>query len=482
MILRNATWLLLGRTFGDGLSFIFYVCLARAYGEAAMGEWAFAFALAGIASIAVEFGIRNLLTRIVARDPAEAARKAGPLVVTQALVAGLMGIGLVILVNAADYSPALRWLVGGAFAALSLKVMGMTFVGCLDAVDAMGRSALIDVSARITIVALGLALIFSGASLPVVMLSQVAGGAVYLAMAASWTRKRFGALSVRPRLAMLRVVVPMALPFACNGALHLLNSRIDVVMLLHLAGERATGAYGVALRCLDPLLLVSMSAGFALYPSLARGLANPDGAPARLIADGLRWLALAGALGALLLVTVGDEVIVLVFGEEFRDAGELLRWMAALYLLRSLAVGYFRFLLATDRERLQLSIQAVAVTVNVALNIVLIPRFGAHGAIWASIASEAMMVIAFHVACARSLPKGLIGVAARIALISTAAAGLGLFLRAVAPWPATALAVVAVLAVGSGALGVLDRQDLRRVTRVFRRGAPPCPAERSSEA
>ena len=62
-MLKKTTWLLSGRIIADGLSFVFYLALARTFGKVGIGNYSFAFAVAALFGLVVQFGLRNLVTR-----------------------------------------------------------------------------------------------------------------------------------------------------------------------------------------------------------------------------------------------------------------------------------------------------------------------------------------------------------------------------------------------------------------------------------
>jgi O-antigen/teichoic acid export membrane protein len=138
----------------------------------------------------------------------------------------------------------------------------------------------------------------------------------------------------------------------------------------------------------------------------------------------LNRLALSAGMG-LALGTMGASAWVagILLGPVSAPAAQLLTILA---ISRSwVVVAYVATakLVHGHRERRQLAVALAAVALNVGLNLVLIPRFGATGAAVATIATEALTV-AFFVVGVRPLSGVRVG--GRVALVGGAAVAVAL--------------------------------------------------------
>jgi O-antigen/teichoic acid export membrane protein len=112
-------------------------------------------------------------------------------------------------------------------------------------------------------------------------------------------------------------------------------------------------------------------------------------------AELLKWmtgLMLIAALAAILVLGwLGPWVIELAYGESYETSAELLFWLSLAlffvmpnYILTQAAI-------ANNKSGLYAWITVVTSIGNVSMNLYLIPQYGAVGAAWATIASEALM-------------------------------------------------------------------------------------------
>lgn len=442
-IVGRAFWLLAGRVIGDLGLFVYYLLLARRFGASGIGDYSFAFAFASFFTLGVDFGLRNLLTRRVARSSEEAPRVAVSVALTQGAFALLLLTVMLLVARVAGYPPDLVGYLVLAFLALALQVMGVSFAAFLEAVGEMRLSALAALLQKGIVVVAGIALVLGGASLAMVMAAHVLSGVVYFAVAWRWTRRKFGRfdMALRPRLAW--TLLTAALPFLATAALWEIYSRIDIVMLHLFRSEVETGLYAAAYKLISAPLFVAQLVGVAVFPTLARAVADESPELERVFRDTLRVLAVLGLAGGVLLLTAGDALPVLLFGEEFRASGRLVRLMAPLFVLEFGMVPLWRLLLAMDRERTLVLLRLVSVGLNVALNLVLIPLYGPMGAVVTSLISEGLLAVAQLVLCLRVVPSPFGGRGPTLVAITVAAVLAGLGVRSFLPWPIAAVVAVA---------------------------------------
>ena len=454
-ILQMTTWLVGGRAVGDVLSFVFYIALARRFGESGVGDYSFAFALAALFGLGVEFGLRPLITREVARDPERARPYAMTLFAVQAGLGLLLGAGLIGLALAGGYSPDVRALLILAYLGIALRSIGVSFVAYLEAVEAMDKSALLEVIGKLAVAAVGLFFVLGGFPLTTVMAAHVVGGVVYLVMAVIWARSRFGSLLGRFDPQLARSTLIAALPFLGATALYELYTRIDVLMLHSLIGEAETGRYAVAMRLATAPVVLANLTGFAIYPHLSRN--DPGGA--RLFLRSLKWLGMIGMAGALVLLTAGDSLLLVLFGADFALSADIVRWLAILLFVQFVGVPYWRFLYAANRERGVLLLQGLSLGLNVLLNALLIPRWGAYGAAGASIASNILLTGSFQWACASLVPAPYARMSVRLLAAGGFGAGVGISMQAVLPWYVVAPATLVAFAAAASLMRIFTARD-----------------------
>ncbi len=106
-----------------------------------------------------------------------------------------------------------------------------------------------------------------------------------------------------------------------------LSQHAAPVMLAFYYGAAAAGLYGLALRLLQvPIQVISQSIR-QVYLKRASTVHNAEGRLFPLYAKTTAGLALVGIAPACLIAVWGPEILAVVLGEQWREAGEYARWM-----------------------------------------------------------------------------------------------------------------------------------------------------------
>ena len=166
--------------------------------------------------------------------------------------------------------------------------------------------------------------------------------------------------------------------------------QLDQVFVRALAGAAASGLYGAAARVVFAANMTGGLVAMAVYPELARHRDDPA-AFARQLRAALRLaLLLCAGVSAGVLFLAAPFVSVL-YGDRFAGAAALLRVLAPVTAVNGVVAVSVCAANALGRERLVLRAAAVLLAVNVALNWLLVPRYGAVAAAWVSLAGEVLM-------------------------------------------------------------------------------------------
>ncbi len=156
--------------------------------------------------------------------------------------------------------------------------------------------------------------------------------------------------------------------------------RLDIVLVAIIRGPAAAAIYTVATRFLVLGQLGGSAISMAAQPRLSERFAREDRRGANSIFQvSTAWLVLLTWPLYLVAVTFGPEVLT-VFGQTYR-AGSTVIVILALAMLVSTACGQVDVvLISTGRSALSLANGLLALTVNIGVDLVLIPRYGITGA------------------------------------------------------------------------------------------------------
>jgi O-antigen/teichoic acid export membrane protein len=466
---RGALSLFVLQTLARGLALLFVVAVARAVVPAEFGRYSIVTGLVLFGSLLADFGTTAAITRTVSRDPT----RSEPLLSGTLPVSAVLGLlaygGAVLFAALADYPPeaVVDVLIGGL--TLPLAAVLTSLLGALD-----GRG-LISVRARVTflqtfVITVGGAVpVLLGAGIRAAIVAVPAGAGVSLLAAAIEARRRrvwtgrFGF-----DVAVSRDLFRRAVPFALLGGLVAIYRRFDL-LVLSLLGTRAQVAdYDIALRVLEAVAylgaMVSAPALFLLSRRLGAG--DREGAQ-RAYDTAARATYLVGLPCSAGLVALHGTLAPALFGRAYVGAAAPIAILGGQVWLEFLGGLQGALLLAGERLRRAVVLEATVMVVLAGLDVALIARYRVVGASVALAIFQLVNVVAFRAfnrrASGLTLPFPPPQLVFAAVVCGAAAWGVGHVSLPLAV--VTGVAAYAAVLLATGAVTDADRDMLRRITR-----------------
>jgi O-antigen/teichoic acid export membrane protein len=177
------------------------------------------------------------------------------------------------------------------------------------------------------------------------------------------------------------------------GGFHVISSRTDILMLGAMATADAVGIYNVATRSTDMLVLVLMPIHRSLSPMIAGLYAAGDRVRLQqIITRTTRTIGLLSLPIAAGLIFFGSWFL-LLFGPRFVEGQVPLAILAASRYFGMLMGPVTMLLIMTTHDRIAAYMVGGTTVINVILNLVLIPRWGATGAAIATASSGLLAAV-----------------------------------------------------------------------------------------
>jgi len=393
-VLENFLSLGSGIVISKAVAFIGTAYLARRLGVYGFGVIGFATAVCSYFAIALKAGFGPVGAREVARHPGQVAPvSAGVIVLRLALAGGILlltYLGTLVL----DKPEVVKWVVmltALTYVSLSLDT-GWVYKG-------LARNRRVGVSlimAQAIYVAAILLLVRGPGDILWVPLSVVFGeivAAAYLAV------PLFKGSSWAPDLPKARSIFRSSIPFVIGQLLRALINVFDVVLLALLLGEVAVGLYTAAYRICFLVMLIGHSLQVAYLPALSRAAHRSSARASQLVNRALEFaaaLSIPMATGGVLLAS---PLLIHLFGPEYGNGADAFRLLLISVAFIFVHGVFGTTLLAHDRIRVLMWIQALGASLNVVLNLILIPSHGIVGAAVATVAAEGLILTLDYLAC-----------------------------------------------------------------------------------
>jgi O-antigen/teichoic acid export membrane protein len=376
----------------SALALALSVVLARVLGPEGRGSYALLTLAAMIGAALGTFGFEGASVFILGRQPERArAILAGSLLL--AAVSGTTIAGLLVWFAAGPGSwlpDAAQGLVIVASLAIPFLILTMLLNGALIGLGRVSDSAWLGTgSVALSLLLVSLASLAPGARLAAVVWAFTLCAVVQAGVPFALVMRAVGGPLVDPRPAFAGGV-GYSLTTHASTILHMLHLRADVFLMTLFLGPRDVGLYALAQAVCEWVWLLPRSAATVLFPFVS---ASDD---RRALAATTRTCRVAFTLAGLAALCLGIAtpwLIPALFGTAFRGSILPIRLLLPGIWVGSIAGSLSSFLAGRGRPELPLLTSLLSLTLNVSLNLALVPRHGIAGAAIASAVSYSFMTV-----------------------------------------------------------------------------------------
>ena len=387
-IVHNIGWLFFDKILRMGVGFFVGVWIVRYLGPEQFGLLSFATAFVGLFGAFATLGLQSIVVRDIVRNPDRAPETLGTTAILQ-LIGGTAAY-LIVLIAIAYLRP------DDAIVRSIVAILGSTMLLKASEISVYWFES--KVLSKYTVwVQNGIFLVF--ATVKVVLILQQASliafvwtmlaEAVVVAIILLGVMSKYGLLLTKLRINIksAKSLLKDSWPLLLSGIAVTIYMKIDQIMLGHMIGVEAVGIYSAALRISEVWYFIPMTIVASTFPAILESKKRSEKqyyARLQKLFDLMVVISVGLALPTTFLST---SIVTLLFGETYGDAGMILSihiWAAVFVFL---GVASSQWYIAEGRQVLSLQRTVIGAFVNVALNLWLIPVYGAVGAALATLIS-----------------------------------------------------------------------------------------------
>lgn len=371
----------------------------RAVGAEAYGLYAALLSLGFLLNIVLDLGITNYNTRHIAQHTplmgkyvGGVAAMRGGLMLAYALLT--VGAGIALGYQGAQLGM-LGWLVLNQALVASILYLRSNIQGA----QRFRQDSLLSVLDRLLLI-MGVGWLLWGRAggapfrIEWFVWAQTAAYGITLLVAVVLVRRLSGPLRVAWKPAFSWVVIKRSFPFALLILLMTFYYRIDTVMIERLLPEGAAqaGIYYQGFRWFEALNMLGYLVAGLLLPMFSRML-KEHADVSSLTALAFK-LMLASSLGVAVFGTWhAEEVMALLYREHTSEAAPVFALLMWSFVAVCTTYVFGTLLTAAGSLRWLNWMAAGGAALNIALNLVLIPRMQAEGAAWAALTSQVLTAV-----------------------------------------------------------------------------------------
>jgi O-antigen/teichoic acid export membrane protein len=201
-----------------------------------------------------------------------------------------------------------------------------------------------------------------------------------------------------------RSFLPVCLIMGFASMMSMIYDQIDTVMLRYMRSERELGLYVASYSMMTLAMSFALILGQVFFPLLSQTTGQDRDNERRYL--GWLWQA---SIGLSLPIATGGFILAepltnFVLGSQYTGTATLFRWLMLTVIAGPMASYFGSQLIPIARERKYLAAVVAGAAVNVVLNLLLIPRYGAIAAAFTTAISQAVVAFMnFHFV--RDLPR-----------------------------------------------------------------------------
>lgn len=193
----------------------------------------------------------------------------------------------------------------------------------------------------------------------------------------------------------VKKMVKNAIPIGAFYMTLTVYNYIDTIMLSSMRGDYEVGLYSASYKIYEGPVLIPAIIGSVFMPRLARLFIDNKTEFMSLLEDGLKYVIILAILVAINGIFLSNPVILLTFGDQYVDSVNslkiLLAGMAFVFVINFLQTA----MISIDMQKIVLYISLFGLTMNVVVNLILIPLYGYIGAAIATVVTEGLICVIF---------------------------------------------------------------------------------------
>lgn len=392
-ILNNSLLRVSGYAIGAALFFATIVLIARHLGTEGFGHFSFILAVVSVFQLVADMGVRNIVIRDIALDRAQFRRHLGT-ARTLLWSLSLLSLGcLVGLAHLLDLGTDRRYAMYLAGLAVIVTFYGLAYSAVLRAFEEMEWDILGFVLHKVIFLALIWLLRQTSLGLQGVFAAMLLANALqwlyyWIVVSLRHGRARPN-LDVTAAWALLRE----ALPLGIAEIFRRLTRHVDKLLLAALSTPVALGLFSAAYKFLEAMAPFAANLTLPLFPVFSRFAQLSPRKLFRAYEQSLKFLYVLGMPLAVAMFVLSERIVVLFFGEAYREAEAALRLMAPAVVLLLPTSVYGYVFTALGRQGLYMGCVAAALLVKALVALLLIPTLSFQGAAIATLAAEAALFI-----------------------------------------------------------------------------------------
>jgi len=393
-IAKNAVLMMIASAGQKVISFVYFTVIARSIGVEGTGKYFFALSFTTVFVVFVDLGFTNVLVREAAKAKEKIQEYFSVILGTKVILGLLTYVAAIATITLLDYPLETRSLVYLSAITMLFDSLHLTFYGVLRAIGELRYEAKSVMVSQFLTLLLGSIFLYLRLPLIYLILAFTVPSVLNALYAGSVLHFKHG-ISVVPvyNKKVFFHLAGIAVPFAIAAILARCYSYVDSLILSRLAGDAAVGLYSIPYKLTYAFQFIPLALIAALYPRFSEYFEHNKEKLAFLYQEGIKYLFLCVSPIAVGISVLAKDIIVQVYSADYLPSVLPLQILMVGLVFSFISFPIGAFLNACNRQKTQTTIVAFVLAVNVALNLLLIPRYGIVGAASAALIGNILLTL-----------------------------------------------------------------------------------------
>jgi len=409
-VVKNSLVLILARITSSFLSMLLGVYAARRLGEVGYGQYSFIMVVVvGYFLVVSEFGMHDLLVKDIARRKDFVNQYLSTSIVFKIFAS----LGSILCIYLLTIALDKREILAPIFVA-SLSLMPRTTYSSFDAVfrafQEMEYPALTDIVYSIVRTSIGITLLILGYDLTRLLFGLLLTDAFKVLVILLFYRKRHLGMEWAFRKNVLKYLVKQSYVILIWIVLGTIRARSDILFLSIFKGDAQVGWYSAALNVVSPITMVSVIVMNTLLPVMSQiHISLKHEQLEYLCRIAFKYILITLIPVALVVMIFAEPIVNLLYRHAYQQSAIILQFLVWTGISTTILALLTVIVLAIDQYKWAAKLAVFNTSIRIALNFLLVPRYGYLGACIAAISEDIFTVFMFTALISKRFRIGLVG-------------------------------------------------------------------------
>lgn len=374
------TILQIGLTFFNLIAGFYSISLIAKYlGKTSFGKYGFVSSFYFFFFTILDFGISTIALREVSREREKAGAFLSNLITFKFILSAVMVFIAIAIANIfpfpqdlklaiSFYSPVLIFIALGSIQIIFTADLRYEYIVLASFLWRVFSLLSVILSVRFN---LGLAAIVVS-----FLLAEIVKCLSLYVYSRKFIKIQFPVINMRLWLEMIKPSIPIGI----TSVLIAIMRNMDVMMLTKMKGFAEVGLYIASTRLCDMGLTLPLALIVSVFPLMAKTYKDDLYALSNIHQKTFDILSVCGVLFVVLALAFADKIIVLLFGADYILSAASFKILIFSTLFVYLVIGSGTLLVVAGRQIVNMYFYLLSASLNIILNLILIPRLGFVGA------------------------------------------------------------------------------------------------------